>query len=146
MTVEQRLLDKCVPEPNSGCWLWTASSTKHPTHPYGMIGFKGKVRIAHRVAYECWVGPIPQGMHVCHKCDVTLCINPDHLFAGTRLDNMRDASIKGRAARKQQKLSPEMVRRIRSEKRPLKEWGQITGASIQAINHVQKGRTWKYVQ
>lgn len=77
----------------SGCWIWTACRRKTG---YGAFGFKGRTEYAHRAAYQIFIGPIPQGMDVCHKCDIRECANPDHLFLGTRKDNMRDASNKGR--------------------------------------------------
>lgn len=79
-------------EPN-GCWLWTAGRF---TTGYGMFYYNGKHVLAHRFSYQQFVGDIPEGYFVCHKCDTPLCVNPDHLFAGTRLENMQDMSRKGR--------------------------------------------------
>ena len=63
---------------------------------YGRFYKKGKYVFAHRVTYEEFVGPIPDGMCVIHKCDNTRCINPDHLTLGTSAENTRDKVDKGR--------------------------------------------------
>jgi len=85
------------------CWLWIAKARigYNKTFPgYGsIIGFRnGKKQplYAHRVAWELTYGPIPDGLSVLHRCDVSLCCNPAHLFLGTQTDNMRDAFQKGR--------------------------------------------------
>jgi hypothetical protein len=63
---------------------------------YAKLERKGKTLYHHRIAYEETYGPIPEGMQVCHKCDVRNCINPEHLFLGTAKDNMQDCKDKGR--------------------------------------------------
>jgi len=68
------------------CWNWTG----HKFKGYGRIGFRGKRLLAHRLAYETWVGSIPKEMSVHHKCANRLCCNPDHLELATQRDNMAE--------------------------------------------------------
>lgn len=75
------------------CWQWQGSTTKG----YGKFGVMSGVSVlAHRYAYEAYVGLIPHGMKVCHRCDNRGCVNPNHFFLGTNGDNTRDMFAKGR--------------------------------------------------
>jgi len=77
-----------------GCWEWNGYRRKPLGH--GQFSLNQLSVLAHRVSWEFHNGPIPEGLFVCHKCDVAHCVNPDHLFLGTGKDNMRDCAAKGR--------------------------------------------------
>ncbi len=78
------------------CLLWKGSTFQSG---YGRVGIDYKSKRAHRVAFEYTYGAIPEGLVVCHKCDVRLCVNPSHLFLGTVLDNVEDKMNKNRQAK-----------------------------------------------
>jgi hypothetical protein len=82
-----RFWDKCLPEPNSGCWLWTGSLHRLG---YGEVWFQGRRRHAHRVAYLTLVGDDDhKGLELDHICRTRCCVNPTHLEPVTHRENMR---------------------------------------------------------
>lgn len=131
----------------SGCIEWTGYRTEQG---YGQL-WNGKRRImAHRASWEEKNGKIPEGMHVCHKCDNPPCINPEHLFLGTDFDNMRDKIEKGRQAKGSQlgKLSEDDVVSIKRKigKVLQKDIAKEFGVSAATIYYIEKGKTWKHVR
>ena len=115
MNVEERFASKYIPEPMSGCWIWTGSTTGQVPWLYGQMGIGQKKRLAHHVSWILMFGEIAPKLLVLHKCDVTLCVNPDHLFLGTVQDNMDDMKAKGRRANPwTSRLTAEQVKEIRA--------------------------------
>ncbi len=84
-----------VERPAAGCWTWTGACNRAG---YGMVRVDRRTELAHRISYELSVGPVAAGLEVCHRCDNPPCVNPDHLFMGTRQDNESDKKLKGRTS------------------------------------------------
>ena len=90
-TTKEAFLSKL--DRSGDCWLWTGSLDKDG---YGKTSINYKHWKTHRASWNYFVGPIPEGMSVLHKCDVRACCNPEHLWLGTQKDNLRDMFAKGR--------------------------------------------------
>lgn len=76
------------------CWIWSAYIDRKTG--YGYKQWFGVPTLVHRVSWILSHGEIPDGLFVLHKCDNKICVNPNHLFLGTQLDNMQDMIAKGR--------------------------------------------------
>jgi hypothetical protein len=151
-TLEERFWEKVSVGGDDDCWEWTAAKSGG----YGRIGDGKNSLIATRVSWEIHNGEIPEGKHVCHRCDNPPCVNPNHLFLGTHDENMIDMASKGRRARKAvgvenglSKLNPKKVREIRRKyatlKYTYKELANTYGVASPTIISVVKRLTWKHV-
>lgn len=97
--LEERLITYSERVTESGCWLWTGAlmGAGYGTTYWSTPTQRGRIISAHRASYQLFVGEVPSGMHVLHRCDVMSCINPAHLFLGTHRENVADMVAKGRA-------------------------------------------------
>ena len=77
----------------TSCWIWNRSTNGKG---YGYKWYEGRKQLAHRIVWLLLNPKIPEGLFICHSCDVRACINPEHLFIATNQENMIDASQKGR--------------------------------------------------
>jgi hypothetical protein len=130
------------------CWMWTGAIGGNG---YGSIKHEGKTVRAHRVSHELHIGPIPEGMMVCHRCDVRACVNPAHFFLGTNLDNMRDMYSKGRRPAPagerngRAKLTNEQVALILADKRPSEKLGPLFNVSGSQVRNIRRSVCWASV-
>lgn len=143
-----RFMSKVSPEPNTGCWLWTAGVDKDG---YGKFA-TGKHRAqTHHRAHK-WIIGAPKGAVAMHSCDQPSCVNPAHLRVGTQAENRADCTRKGRNARGEShpraKLSLEAVREIRARLElgePIRAIALAFGISRGSVWEIKTGTTWRHV-
>lgn len=149
----KRFWDKVDVRGEDECWEWTAG--RHPTG-YGRFKLNGSGVPASRVAWELANGPVPPGLCVCHSCDNPPCCNPEHLWLGTKGDNVRDASTKKRLTgsrnigtnNRNSKLDEISVRAIKvwlHKGYSVGELASIFGVSHVTISDINTGKRWSHV-
>lgn len=147
------LIERVMPEPNTGCWIWMGVLN---SGGYGVVKAEGRSVYAHRHSWRLRNGKIPDGLSILHKCDIRPCINPDHLYPGTPRQNSDDAISRGRThkwagkrargANPNAKLSEANIAEIKSllvQGVPQKEIANTFGISNPTVSQIKTGATWK---
>jgi hypothetical protein len=154
--MQYRFKSKTRLDPDTGCWIWTASPG---ADGYGQFRVFGTMNRANRASYLLFKGPIPKGLHVLHNCpcgDNHQCVNPDHLYIGTNNDNVLDKIEKGRQLRGEQigdsKLTPndvEIIRHMYSNKHRFSVTQQsladMFGVCQNQISEIVRQEQWRHL-
>jgi hypothetical protein len=136
------------------CWVWIG---RIGSYNYGVFDLDNKAIRAHRFSYIIHFGEIPSSppdLCVCHTCDNPSCVNPAHLWLGTRSQNMQDKIKKGRGnylkgieasnAILTEVQVKEIKQKLKNEVK-IAELSKIYGVSRIAIWHIKKGHNWKHI-
>ncbi len=136
----------------NNCWEWLKSLKKTG---HGNAWWNGKHEIAHRLSWMFYEGIIPDGLNVLHKCDNPKCVNPDHLFLGTYLDNNRDRKLKGRNANTNGEKNPfsklkefqviEIINKLRKGVKGA-HLAKLYSVSPDTIGKIKSGKNWAYLK
>lgn len=148
--LRERIEDRISPEPTSGCFLWEGT---YFSEGYAAISIRGQNRPAGREYMRIVHGGIPDGMFVLHHCDNRACVNPDHLYFGTQLDNMRDRSRRkrhphGESCKISVLTESDVIeaKRLRGMGLTWRDIGDSFGVHLSTIAYAVNGKTWAHIK
>ena len=146
LTLQKRFISNVEPFSEKNCWYWKGNKS---FAGYGRI-YVGEAFYAHRLAYQIFVGSIPTGLHVLHKCDNPACVNPKHLFLGTPADNKADCMSKRRhnfgVRNGLAKLNDKQIKEILHLNGSQRYIANIYNVSQSTISLIKNHKIWKHIQ
>ena len=122
------------------CWEWIAARSHDG---YGQFFIRGSMLHSSHVAWELAYGPVPRRREVCHHCDNPACCNPAHLFLGMHIDNIQDATWKGRMAKKLSRIQANQIRFLHWIGFSQQEIAEVAGVCQTNVSHVVNRHIWK---
>lgn len=156
-SLKRILLSKINKDVVNGCWNWQGATG---FKGYGRIKFEQKVYLSHRISFLVFHGEDPGKLFVCHKCDNPSCLNPDHLFLGSRSENMKDCSAKGRlyknkkedvvfgedvGSSKLKNSDIEKIRNLLADGWKQARIARLFGVNRSQINRIFSGKSWNRI-
>jgi hypothetical protein len=145
-SLEERFFNKV--NKTEDCWLWAGRKN---AQGYGRFDVGDGAVFSHRLVLHFEGLDVPSGMDVLHRCDTPACVNPEHLWLGTHVDNMQDMLHKGRhitfrgSAHKRALLTEQKVLEIRADKRNNAPVAKEYGVSASLVGNIRARRCWKHV-
>ena len=151
LTVLRRVRPTDIPFPvwfraqfveNGGCLDWMHATNRMG---YGVVGRGGKTVLTHRAAWELVHGPIPEGLHILHRCDRPICGNVQHLFLGTHLDNMQDMAAKSRVRSNLTEADVRAIREMRARGVARPRVASLFGIDLSTVSRITGGKTRRQI-
>lgn len=149
--LQERIMAHSEQVTECGCWIWTRSGNRRG---YGQIVYRRKHMETHRASWIAFKGDIPSGLHVLHRCNTPSCVNPDHLYLGTYLDNTADRIAAGTQSRPPRnigeghgraKLKEDESRQIKFGSLSASECAQFYNVSMPTVYAIRSGRNWSWL-
>lgn len=148
--LKERFMKKVKVNNDTGCWEWLGFKG---LNNYGQFSIGGRTVLAHRASFLIFNGDLVRGMCVCHRCDNPMCVNPVHLFQGTRSDNMQDCIKKGRRNSKgaegvkhhRSVFADDDIRSIRNSSDTRRNLADKYGVTTSAIGQILRGVSWRHI-
>lgn len=142
--LKSRIRGRYVIDSSTGCWNWSASTI---SKGYGQCNVRYlKERFAHRVSFRAFKGEIPAGTDVLHTCDNRLCVNPSHLFLGSKKDNAQDMKAKGRHLYGERNTEAKLTEKQVLQIHRLYKSGKFSTYKLADRFRVVQGTIWKILK